>query len=124
MNRCIEKLNIDKTELENELTTRPKAKPIKVMREKLKTDGYEHWCKLQQRGIRVEVFSECSAYKRVILEKKGITNSEWMTTLKMNCNIVPVRSLSHVLGSCHAGGSFGQSKKRFIVFQVGDQTEE
>ncbi|KAL1446313.1 hypothetical protein WDU94_005645 [Cyamophila willieti] len=139
MRKCVEKLNLNSAELETEFRAKEKAKPTKIMREKLRHKEYENWCNLQQRGIGVKMFSECTPYNQIVMDKKGITNSEWVTSLKMNCNVVPVRSipgrstdtpqcrncteretLPHVLGSCHAGDLLRNARHHEIRSIIAD----
>lgn len=122
MDRCIDKLGLEKQDLINEMTIRQKTKPVTIMRENLRKKEFDNWCQLPQKGKGVEVFEENTAANRMIIDKKGLTNSEWICSLKMNCNVIPVRSvlgrssdtpqcrhcteretLAHVLGSCHTG---------------------
>jgi hypothetical protein len=71
----------------------------------------------------VKLFDEHPETNKRIIDKQGLTCSEWITALKMACNVIPVRTLPgrstnnnplcrhckeretlpHVLGNCHVG---------------------
>lgn len=67
------------------------------------------------------MFRECTDINRILIQKEGLTSSEWINTLKMACNVIPVKSIpgrssdnllcrhcteretiAHVLGYCHS----------------------
>lgn len=47
----------------------------------------------KHRGAGTELFKECEYGNKFILNKSGITSSEWLSIVKMSCNVYPVRSL-------------------------------
>ena len=95
---------------------------VKKFRDSLQCREYESWKSMKGRGKGVELYSEVTAANNWILNKKGLSTSEWITCLKMNANVAAVRSipgrsldgtrcrycpeietLAHVLGHCERG---------------------
>lgn len=83
---------------------------------------FDKWCSYPSKGKGVILFDECPAANNWIIDKKGISSSEWVNCLKMIGNVAPTRAipgrssgnsrcrhcdeietLSHVLGFCHHG---------------------
>ena len=70
-----------------------KTKITKHMRDYLRQEQFIEWCSKKQRGAGTELFKQCEFGNKLILNKSGITSSEWLSTIKMSCNVYPVRSL-------------------------------
>jgi hypothetical protein len=123
MERCVLALGLNSRELIPEFEQRKKTKRSQIMREKLREDEYKSWCALPEKGKGVDLFQDSKIGNQVIVEKRGLTNSEWTTAMKMSARVIPVRTLpgrttdssicrkcgveretlGHVLGSCQAG---------------------
>lgn len=96
---------------------------VKKLRDTLRTREFETWKSLKSRGKGVELFEEVKAANKWMLNKEGLSSSEWITCLKMNTNVAAVKAipgrslgstrcrhgcsetetLAHVLGSCDRG---------------------
>ena len=104
------------------LSLTPTAQPnVRKLRKSLRDEQYSKWKNLPHHGRGVSHFSEWSKANTWISTKKGLSSSQWTNALKMNCNLIPVRSipgrsrdshcrhcnefetLPHVLGFCPRG---------------------
>lgn len=129
MSACLEKLEISSETLENNKNTGK----TKTIRETLKSREFEKWCALASKGKGVCLFDECTPANKWIIDKKGLSSSEWLNSLKMIGNVAPVRAthgwnqdksrcrhcsepetLAHVLGSCHHGSLLINSRHHQI----------
>ncbi|KAJ4438440.1 hypothetical protein ANN_14385 [Periplaneta americana] len=66
---------------------------IRNFREELRGREYESWKTLSGRGKGVEMYSEVTATNSWIANKKGLSTSEWISSLKMTANLAAVRSV-------------------------------
>ncbi|KAJ4431663.1 hypothetical protein ANN_20262, partial [Periplaneta americana] len=66
---------------------------IRNFREELRGREYESWKTLSGRGKGVEMYSEVTAANSWIANKKGLSTSEWISSLKMTANLAAVRSI-------------------------------
>lgn len=97
-------------------------KTVRQLRTILRDKEFSTWCSYPHKGKGVELFKEVPAANNWILQKKGLSSSEWRDIIKMNAMVVPVRSipgrssgtthcrhcseyetLPHVLGKCPQG---------------------
>lgn len=118
MEECLAKLDVPPEVLESSNTARKST----VMREFLRDQEFSVWCNYPSKGKGIALFDECRASNKWILDRKGLSASEWTNCIKMIPNVAPVRSipgrskdgtrcrycnetetLSHVLGSCQHG---------------------
>lgn len=94
---------------------------VRSLRKKLREKEYENWKSLPHRGRGVAHFSEWTHSNTWISSKKGLSSSQWTNAIKMDCNVIPVRSLPgrseetrcrhcnesetlpHILGFCKKG---------------------
>jgi hypothetical protein len=129
MKKCEQALNFsddDITEMKNSiLQSKAKIKPklTKKMRDVLQEREFETWSKLKLRGVGVCQFADNPKGNKSLMNKTGLTTTEYVTLLKMNANVSSVRAipgrsldgtqcrhccteketLAHVLGSCTRG---------------------
>ncbi|KAJ4433368.1 hypothetical protein ANN_15627 [Periplaneta americana] len=66
---------------------------IRNLREELRGRDYESWKTLSGRGKGVETYSEVTAVNSWITNKKELSTSEWISSLKMTANLAAVRSV-------------------------------
>lgn len=99
-------------------------KSSRWLRNQLRTRSYEAWCKLPHKGKGVEVFKQVPDSNSWLVNRKGLSTSEWTNAIKMSCNTTAVRTipgrskhttkcrhpgcehqetLGHVLGMCSKG---------------------
>lgn len=99
---------------------------------------YESWKTLSGRGKGVEMYSEVTAANSWIANKKGLSTSEWISSLKMTANLAAVRSvpgrsldgtrcrhgcpeietLAHVLGFCEQGLLLRNSRHHLVRSKI------
>ncbi|KAJ4431573.1 hypothetical protein ANN_20172 [Periplaneta americana] len=109
---------------------------IRNFREELR--GRESWKTLSGRGKGVEMYSEVTAANNWIANKKGLSTSEWISSLKMTTNLAAVRSvpgrsldgtlcrhgcpeietLAHVLGFCEQGLLLRNSRHHLVRSKI------
>ncbi|KAJ4426027.1 hypothetical protein ANN_27654 [Periplaneta americana] len=114
-----------------------KAK-IRNFREELRGREYESWKTLSGRGKGVAMYSEVTAANSWIANKKGLSTSEWISSLKMTANLAAVRSvpgrsldgtrcrhgcleietLAHVLGFCEQGLLLRNSRHHLVRSKI------
>ena len=80
------------------------------MRVQLRKREYKNWCDLKSKGKGVDSFRDCKDVNKRIMEKRGLTNTEWIQILKMNGQVAPVRAL-HGRGQDSAGLRHGQTRQ-------------
>jgi hypothetical protein len=129
MSQCEKALNFSAEEVatmeEEILKSKSKSKPklTKLMRSNLQHREFSDWTKLKLRGIGVNQFEDNPKGNKSLMEKVGMTTSEYVTMIKMNANVMSLRAipgrsvdgtqcrhccaeketLGHVLGSCQRG---------------------
>ena len=59
------------------------------MRNHLREVEFKSWSELKSKGRGVELFKDCPDVNKRIIEKRGLTNTEWIQTLKMNGQVAP-----------------------------------
>ncbi|KAJ4441834.1 hypothetical protein ANN_11693 [Periplaneta americana] len=111
---------------------------IRNFREEFRGREYESWKTLSRRGKGVEMYSEVTAVNSWIANKKGLSTSEWITSLKMTANLAAVRSipgrsldgtrcrhgcpeietLAHVLGFCEQGLLLRNSRHHLVRSKI------
>ena len=134
--KCNNALSFSASELEllTQTITRPhhhhthqsrvnSTKLTKLMRDSLREKEFQSWSKLTLRGKGIEQFADNPTGNKSLMNKIGMTTSEYITMLKMNANVTCVRSipgrsidstqcrhcgteketLGHVLGFCYGG---------------------
>jgi hypothetical protein len=130
MQKCEQALNFTEREVEDmkkqvqESKSKTKDKVTKKMRDALREREYQDWSKLKLRGIGVIQYADNPKGNKSLMDKTGLTTTEYVTLLKMNANVTSVRAipgrsldgnqcrhccaeketLAHVLGSCPRGG--------------------
>lgn len=112
-----------KTCMENlDLTIESRIPTAQCLRKVLRENEFEKWCELKVRGDGVCTFKDCTDNNKIIMNKIGLSSSEWTNVIKMSTNNCDVRSnrrddsstvlcrhcgeyetLSHVLGKCKNG---------------------
>ncbi len=113
---CLKKLDLEQIVNSNPLNTQK-------IRSYLREREFECWKDLKQKGKGVELFAEYTPGNKNIMDKVGLSESEWKDCIKMFANVVPVRvlhgrsqgsnrcrhacgeieTLAHVLGFCRFG---------------------
>jgi len=117
MSKCFTQLQINMEEY-REIRMN---KWTKMLRQTLRERIFEEWTKMSLKGIGVKLYMESEISNKIITNKKGLTNSEWTSILKMSANVAAVKgnsrrgrdqdrrcrhcgteneSLRHVLGFC------------------------
>ena len=109
---------------------------MKQLRQLLRENEYTNWCSYPHKGKGVELFAEVPPANKWIVQKKGLTSSEWRDMVKMIGMVAPVRSLPgrststthcrhcrenetlpHVLGSCPQGALL-RVKRRNVIRSI------
>lgn len=111
---------------------------VRNLRKKLRNQQFEEWKKLNHRGKGVSHFSEWSKSNSWISTKKGLSTSQWTNAIKMNCNVIAVRSvpgrsqesrcrhcneyetLPHVLGFCRKGELLRNNRHHWVRSRIAE----
>ena len=128
---CMERLQIPS---ENEIPT------AKKLRETLRENAFQEWSNLKVRGDGVCLFKECTNNNKIIMNKIGLSSSDWTNLLKMSTNNADVRSnrrndsstilcrhcgeyetLSHVLGKCSKGELLRNERHHRVCDALADE---
>ncbi|KAJ4426743.1 hypothetical protein ANN_26542 [Periplaneta americana] len=111
---------------------------IRNLLKELRGREYESWKTLSGRGKGVEMYSEVTAANSWIANKKGLSTSELISSLKMTANLTAVRSdpgrsldgtrcrygfpeietLAHVLGFCEQGLLLTNSRHHLVRSKI------
>ena len=109
------------------------------MRNHLREVEFKSWSELKSKGRGVELFKDCPDVNKRIIEKRGLTNTEWIQTLKMNGQVAPVRAiygsglthqcrhctetetLGHVLGFCDRGYLLRNQRHNHVRSMIADE---
>lgn len=67
---------------------------VRNFREELRKREFEAWTLLPSRGKGIVLYKEISDTNKLILNKRGMSTSEWIAALKMNANVAAVRVIS------------------------------
>lgn len=113
---CLKKLHLEEILCNQPINTQK-------IRSYLRENEFENWKSLKQKGKGVELFKDYTPGNKTIINKEGLSESEWKDSIKMIANVVPVRvlhgrsqgnnrcrhscgeieTLAHVLGFCPFG---------------------
>ncbi|KAJ4443237.1 hypothetical protein ANN_04905 [Periplaneta americana] len=111
---------------------------VRNLRKKLRNQQFEEWKRLNHRGKGVSHFSEWSKSNSWISTKKGLSTSQWTKAIKMNCNVIAVRSvpgrsqesrcrhcneyetLPHVLGVCRKGELLRNNRHHWVRSRIAE----
>ena len=117
----------------------PKKKITQAMRSHLRDNEFKTWSELKSKGRGVELFKHCPEVNKRIVEKRGLTNTEWIQILKMNGQVAPVRAnhgrgqdnhcrfcgeietLGHVLGFCDRGNLLRNTRHNTVRTLIADE---
>jgi len=141
MESCQKSLKISDEEMKQiqENNKKPKKKLTQAMRVHLREREYKNWCDLKSKGKGVESFKDCKDVNKRIMEKRGLTNTEWIQILKMNGQVAPVRALhgrgqdnrcrhcdeietlGHVLGFCDRGYLLRNTRHNTVRTLIADE---
>jgi len=117
----------------------PKKKITQAMRSHLRDNEFKTWSDLKSKGRGVELFKHCPEVNKRIVEKRGLTNTEWIQILKMNGQVAPVRAnhgrgqdnhcrfcgeietLGHVLGFCDRGYLLRNTRHNTVRTLIADE---
>ena len=113
--RCISNLFGELRNSVQHLTT------TKMMRDRLRELSFDSWCALPSKGYGASHFQWNPGINKRIMNKDGLSSSQWTTAIKLATNSAPVRgrhaqsttsscrhcgkfeTLAHVVGECRRG---------------------
>ena len=126
---CIKRLHINQPENAPPLEDL-QAKSLRTM---LRKQEYDKWCNLRIHGKGAILYQEYTPANRWIENLNGLSSSEWREALKMQYNVVPVRTLPgrsrdgvlcrhcrepETLGSCSRGDLLRNSRHNRIRSKI------
>ena len=93
MKVCLEALNITEDQMKEMVEKAPKEKPSRLIRNKLREEEFGKWSSYTLRGMGVNMYKDFPKGNKIIINKTGLTSSEWVYMIKMSSNHYPVRAI-------------------------------
>jgi len=144
MEECRNKLGVTEEEYEEmrssdaDESETPKKISAKF-RATLREREFDDWCALPQKGKGVALFKQEPSFNKWLMTKKGLSSSEWTSSIKMTANVAAVRvipgrstqttrcrhcneieTLGHVLGACEKGTLLRNARHHRIRKMIAD----
>ena len=93
MKQCLDSLGISEIQMEEMKKKAPREKPSRLIRNKLRNEEFDIWSSYTLRGLGVNMYKDFPKGNKIIINKMGLTSSEWISTIKMSSNLYPVRAI-------------------------------